>query len=82
MVPSKSGQVWREMVLNRLLHNFYEDNAWMMLAWMLSNKLNLNRDKSEVLVISSIYRPRPTLSSVDISNETVLCSRRARVILD
>ena len=73
------------MVLNCLLHNFYEDNAWMMHAWMLSNKLKLDRDKSEVLVISSIYRPRPTLSSVDICNETVLCSRSARnigVILD
>ena len=49
-------------------------------AWMLSNKLKLNRDKSEVLVISSIYRPRPTLSSVDICNETVLCSTSARNI--
>ena len=35
-------------------------------AWMLSNKLKLNEDKSEVLVISSSYRPRPPLSSVDI----------------
>ena len=26
-------------------------------AWMLSNKLKLNKDKSEVLVISSSYRP-------------------------
>ena len=45
----------------------------------------LNKDKSEVLVISSIHRPRPTLSSVDICNETVLCSVSARnigVILD
>ena len=31
-------------------------------AWMLSNKLKLNKDKSEVLVISSSYRPRPPLS--------------------
>ena len=43
-------------------------------AWMLSNKLKLNKDKSEVLVISSSYRPRPPLSSVDICNETVSCS--------
>ena len=45
----------------------------------------LNKDKSEVLVISSIHRPRPTLSSVDLCNETVLCSVSARnigVILD
>ena len=49
-------------------------------AWMLSNKLKLNKDKSEVLVISSCYRPRPPLSSVDICNETVSCSPSARNI--
>ena len=49
-------------------------------AWMLSNKLKLNKDKSEVLVISSSYRPRPPLSSVDICNETVSCSPSARNI--
>ena len=55
-------------------------------AWTLSNKLNLNRDKSEVPVISSIYRPRPTLCSVDICYETILCStmiaRNNSVIVD
>jgi len=35
-------------------------------ARMLSNKLNLNKDKSEVLVILSSFRSRPPLSSVDI----------------
>ena len=49
-------------------------------AWMLSNKLKLNKDKSEVLVISSSYRPRSPLSSVDICNETVSCSLSARNI--
>ena len=49
-------------------------------AWMLSNKLKLNRDKSEVSVLSSIYRPRPTPCSVDICNETVLCSTSTRNI--
>ncbi|PFX26452.1 putative RNA-directed DNA polymerase from transposon BS [Stylophora pistillata] len=39
-------------------------------AWMLSNNLKLNKDKSEVLVISSSHRPRPPLSSAEISNET------------
>ena len=46
-------------------------------AWMLSNKLKLNKDKSEVLVISSSYRPQPPLSSVDICNESVSCSPSA-----
>ena len=50
-----------------------------MAAWMLSNKLKLNKDKSEVLVISSSYRPRPPLSSVDICDETVSCSPSARM---
>ena len=49
-------------------------------AWMLFNKLKLNKDGSEVLVISSSYRPRPPLSSVDICNETVSCSPSARNI--
>ena len=49
-------------------------------AWMLSNKLKLNKDKSEVLVISSSCRPRPPLSSVDICNETVSCSPSERNI--
>ena len=35
-------------------------------AWMLSNKLRLNKDKSEILVISSIHHPRPSVSSVHI----------------
>ena len=49
-------------------------------AWMLSNKLKLNKDKSEVLVISSSYRPQPPLSSVNICDETVCCSSSARNI--
>ena len=49
-------------------------------VWMLSNKLKLNRDKSEVLVMCSIHRPCPTLSSADICNETVFCSMSAHNI--
>ena len=48
-------------------------------GWMLSNKLKLNNDKSEVLVISSSHRPQPSLSSLDICNETVSCCSSARV---
>ena len=51
-------------------------------AWMLSNKLKLNKDKSEVLVISSSYRPQPPLSSVDICNETVSCFPIVHAILE
>ena len=32
--------------------------------WMRLNKLKLNSDKSELLVISSKYRPRPSLDFI------------------
>ena len=32
--------------------------------WMSCNKLKVNRDKTELLVISSKYRPRPSLDSI------------------
>ena len=36
--------------------------------------------QDRALVVSSIYRPRPILSSVDICNEAVLCSTSAHNI--
>ena len=36
--------------------------------WMTRNKLKLNRDKTELLVISSRYRPRPSLDSIVVGN--------------
>ena len=42
--------------------------------WMRLNKLKLNRDKSELLVISSKYRPRPSLDSISISGQVVKSS--------
>ena len=32
--------------------------------WMSRNKLKLNRDKTELLVISSKYRPRSSLDTI------------------
>ena len=46
--------------------------------WMCCNKLKLNGDKSELLVISSQYRPRPVLSSLTIGGSVVLSSASAR----
>ena len=40
--------------------------------WMWCNKLKLNGDKSELLVISSQYRPRPVISSLTIGCSVVL----------
>ena len=39
--------------------------------WMVINKLKLNQDKTEVVLISSRYRPRPPLDSLQIGNVTV-----------
>ena len=46
--------------------------------WMRLNKLKLNSDKSEVLVISSKYRPSPPLDSIAISEQVVKSSVSAR----
>ena len=46
--------------------------------WMRLNKLKLNSDKSELLVISSKYRPRPSLDSISISEQVAKSSVSAR----
>ena len=48
--------------------------------WMLYNDLKLNGDKSELLVISSARRPRPTLNSVCIENDIVSAAPSAKNI--
>ena len=45
---------------------------------MRLNKLKLNGDKSELLVISSKYRPRPSFDSISISEQVVNSSVSAR----
>ena len=47
---------------------------------MLYNDLKLNGDKSELLVISSARRPRPTLNSVCIENDIVSAAPSAKNI--
>ena len=47
-------------------------------SWMVINKLKINQDKTEVVLISSWYRPRPPLESLQIGNVTVVPSPRAR----
>ena len=48
--------------------------------WMFYNKLKLNSDKTEVLVISSSHRARPPLQSISVSDETVSSSNQAQNI--
>ena len=46
--------------------------------WMISNKLKLNDDKTELIVFSSKYRPRPCLSNVQIGSECIKQSNTVR----
>ena len=46
--------------------------------WMAINKLKLNQDKTEVVLISSRYRPRPPLESLQIGNVNVVPTSSAR----
>ena len=48
--------------------------------WMTRNKLKLNRDKTELLIISSIYLPRPSLDSIVVGDYRVCSSITARNI--
>ena len=47
---------------------------------MSFNKLKLNRDKTELLVISLKYRPRPSLDSILVVDHRVEWSDKARNI--
>ena len=49
-------------------------------TWTLLNKLKLNKDKTELLVTSSLHRARPPLSHIYVCDERVLASPRARNI--
>ena len=48
--------------------------------WILANKLKLNSNKTEILVFSSSYCPRPALKKLVIASETVDCSTAAKNI--
>ena len=43
-------------------------------AWMASNKLKLNRDKTEILVIHAKHRLRPPISDIKITVVRVAAS--------
>ena len=48
--------------------------------WMLINRLKLNKDKTELLVISAKHLPRPTLQEISVVDETICSSQKARNI--
>ena len=45
---------------------------------MILNKLKLNDDKTELIVFSSKYRPRPCLSNVQIGGDCIEQSNTVR----
>ena len=47
---------------------------------MLVNSLKLNKDKTELRVISAIHLPRPILQEISVVNETIRSSQKARNI--
>ena len=47
--------------------------------WMLVNRLNLNKDKTELLVISK-HLPVPTVQEISVVSETICSSQKARNI--
>ena len=49
-------------------------------AWMACNKLKLNRDKTEFLVIDAKHRLSPPIDSITIANVRVIPSVSARNI--
>ena len=46
--------------------------------WMLRNQLKLNQDKTDLLVISSKYHPRPPLDYIRVGEEVIKSSKQAR----
>ena len=46
--------------------------------WMSANRLKLNSDKSELLIINSKYRPRPLVNSISFGGSVAQASPSAR----
>ena len=55
-----------------------EDCARNIDCWMVDNGLKLNQDKTELIVISSKYRPEPVLDSVQVGDERITPKSSAR----
>ena len=49
-------------------------------AWMASNKLKLNRDKTEFLVIHAKHRPHASICNIEIAGARVVPSESARTM--
>ena len=49
----------------------------LIMQWMLVNRLKLNKDKTELLVISAKHLPRPVLKEISVVNETIRSAQKA-----
>ena len=50
-------------------------------CWMTNNMLELNQEKTELIVISSKFRPKPAISYISVGDEQILPKSSARKIL-
>ena len=48
--------------------------------WMTSNKLILNNDKTELLVLNASHHPRPPLESITVGRDVIHSSHAAKNI--
>lgn len=48
--------------------------------WMVANKLKLNGDKTELLVLTARHRPQPPLDSFKIGADIIKASKSAKNI--
>ena len=48
--------------------------------WMSANKLMLNHDKTELLVLLARYRPQPPLESIRVCSDVIYSSNSAKNI--
>ena len=48
--------------------------------WMLQNSLKMNGEKTETILLSSSFRPRPSIDSVSIADHDLSFSKKARNI--
>ena len=49
--------------------------------WMLQNSLKMNGDKTETILLSSSFRPRPSIDSVSIAGHDVFLLKKLGILV-
>ena len=60
--------------------SFIEECIQDVQLWMVANKLKLNGDKTELLVLTTRQRPHPSLDSIKIGADIIKASKSAKNI--